>query len=48
MTNDRYAHYSSLTLTRHAHGVLEIVMGAPGKLSTADHAMHGELAAIWP
>jgi enoyl-CoA hydratase len=42
-----YAKYTSLTLNRHPGGILEIVMGAPGKLSTADHNMHRELAGIW-
>jgi enoyl-CoA hydratase len=39
--------YTSLKLTRHPHGILEIVMGEPGKLSTADHNLHRELAEIW-
>ena len=46
-----YQHYKSLTLARHEHGVLEIVMGASRsankKLSTADHNMHRELSTIW-
>ena len=46
-----YGHYQSLTLKRHDHGILEIVMGAAksanGKLSTADHTMHKELSTIW-
>jgi enoyl-CoA hydratase len=42
-----YDRYTSLTLKRHPDGILEIVMGAPGKLSTADHNMHRELAEIW-
>ena len=41
-----YAKYTSLTLNRHPDGILEIVMGAPGKLSAADHNMHRELAGI--
>lgn len=48
---ERYAHYQSLGLKRHEHGILEIVMGASqsanGKLSTADHRMHRELSTIW-
>ena len=48
---ERYAHYQSLALKRHEHGILEIVMGASqsanGKLSTADHRMHRELSTIW-
>ena len=47
----RYAHYQSLTLKRHDHGILEIVMGAAQsankKLSTADHNLHRELSTIW-
>ena len=47
----RYAEYEALALRRHDHGILEIVMGADrsanGKLSTADHRMHRELATIW-
>ena len=47
----RYAGYEALTLKRHDHGILEIVMGAArsanGKLSTADDRMHRELASIW-
>ena len=46
-----YGHYQSLTLKRHDHGILEIVMraakSANGKLSTADHTMHKELSTIW-
>jgi enoyl-CoA hydratase len=44
---DRYASYERLTARRHPDGILEIVMGAPGKLSTADHVLHRELADIW-
>ena len=44
---DRYAAYERLAVRRHPEGVLEIVMGAPGKLSTADHVLHRELAEIW-
>ena len=47
MSNAPYAGFSRLTLNRHPDGILEIVMGAPGKLSTADHEMHRELAEIW-
>lgn len=45
-----YARYQSLKLRRHPEGVLEVIMGAKdahGKLSTADHRMHRELAEIW-
>jgi enoyl-CoA hydratase len=44
---DRYASYERLALKRHPDGILEVVMGAPGKLSTADHVLHRELAEIW-
>ena len=44
---DRYAAYERLAIKRHPDGILEIVMGAPGKLSTADHVLHRELAEIW-
>lgn len=48
---DRYRQYSALQLARHDDGILEIVMGAAqsanGKLATADHTMHRELAEIW-
>jgi enoyl-CoA hydratase len=46
-----YAHYTSLKLQRHPHGVLEIVMSGAGAnksgLATADARMHRELAEIW-
>jgi enoyl-CoA hydratase len=46
-----YAHYQSLQLRRHAHGILEIVMSGEGanqsNLATADERMHRELADIW-
>lgn len=46
-----YEHYQSLTLTRHEHGILKVVMGAAQsankKLSTADHNLHRELSTIW-
>jgi enoyl-CoA hydratase len=44
---DRYARYERLAVKRHPDGILEIVMGAPGRLSTADHVLHRELAEIW-
>lgn len=47
MNPNPYARYTSLTLKCHPDGVLEIAMGTPGKLSTADHTMHRELAEIW-
>ena len=43
----RYDHYKTLTIRTHPDGVIEVVMGAPGKLATADHAGHKELAMIW-
>ncbi|MBL8382838.1 MAG: enoyl-CoA hydratase/isomerase family protein [Burkholderiales bacterium] len=43
----RYDHYKTLAVSRHDHGILEIVMGAPGRLATADHSGHRELATIW-
>ncbi|WP_241017335.1 enoyl-CoA hydratase/isomerase family protein [Paraburkholderia sp. Ac-20342] len=46
-----YAHYRSLQLHRHPHGVLEIVMSGEGAnrsgLATANARMHYELAEIW-
>jgi enoyl-CoA hydratase len=46
-----YAHYTSLELRRHDHGVLEVVMNGAGAnksgLATADANMHRELADIW-
>ncbi|MEP6657294.1 MAG: enoyl-CoA hydratase/isomerase family protein [Betaproteobacteria bacterium] len=47
MSTDPYVRYTSLTLTRHPDGIVEIIMGSPDKLSTADHHMHRELAEIW-
>ncbi|MEN9762675.1 MAG: hypothetical protein RI906_2501 [Pseudomonadota bacterium] len=44
---DRYAHYKTLTFIEHPEGVLEVVMGSPGRLATADHTGHWELARIW-
>jgi enoyl-CoA hydratase len=46
-----YAHYQSLHLRRHPHGILEVVMSGEGAnksgLATADARMHRELAEIW-
>ncbi len=46
-----YAHYQSLQLHRHPHGVLEVVMSGEGAnksgLATANARMHFELAEIW-
>jgi enoyl-CoA hydratase len=44
--NDRYAKYTKLTFDRPHPKVLRIRL-ANGKMNTADHAMHGELAEIW-
>lgn len=44
---DRYSAYTRLRTVRHDDGVLEIVMGEPGKLATADAVAHAELAEIW-
>ena len=46
-TMKNYQAYTALTLKKHPHGILEIIMGEPGKLSTADHRLHYELAEIW-
>jgi len=45
--SDLFAKYTSLRFKRHPDGILEIIMGEPGKLSTADHNMHRELADVW-
>ena len=45
--SDPYEHYKTLTFRRYSEGILEIVMGGPGKLATADHNGHRELAEIW-
>ena len=44
---NHYEAYSALKFKKHPNGILEIIMGEPGKLSTADHRMHHELAEIW-
>ncbi len=48
-TLDLYAKYEALRITRHADGVLEIVMACkPGqKLPTADARTHWEMTEIW-
>ena len=43
----RYDHYKTLSIRTHPEGVIEVVMGGPGKLATADHTGHKELAMIW-
>ncbi|MDH4094258.1 MAG: enoyl-CoA hydratase/isomerase family protein [Betaproteobacteria bacterium] len=44
-----YSHYRDLKIRRIEPGILEIVMGdeASGRLSTAGHRMHAELAEVW-
>ena len=44
---ERYSHYTTLTFAEHPESVLEVVMGGPGKLATADHKGHRELAQVW-
>ncbi len=45
--NVNYDHYKTLTLSRPEPDILEIVMGAAGKLGVADASGHAELAEIW-
>ncbi|MEJ0070259.1 MAG: enoyl-CoA hydratase/isomerase family protein [Pseudomonadota bacterium] len=46
--SDLYEGYRTLRFARPAERVLEITMGSdPDRLSTADAALHGELAAVW-
>jgi len=42
-----YLNYWELNVRTIEPGILEIVMGQEGKLSTAGHRMHAELAEIW-
>ena len=48
---NRYDNYKTLSIRSHENGILEVVMGGAradsGKLATADHAGHKELAAVW-
>jgi enoyl-CoA hydratase len=44
---DRYAGYKRLQFDRPHSRVLRITMSNPGRLNSADEAMHGELARIW-
>lgn len=45
---DRYDAYHSLSFHRPSERVLEVIMGKKSdRLSTADHAMHRELANVW-
>jgi enoyl-CoA hydratase len=47
MSVDHYAKYRRLKVNRHPDGIVEIVMGEPGKLATADSETHAELTEIW-
>jgi enoyl-CoA hydratase len=42
-----YSNYKALKVSRLETGILDIVMGEPGKLSVADAQAHAELAQIW-
>jgi enoyl-CoA hydratase len=42
-----FADYPTLGFTRHPNGVLEITMGAEGKLATAGHDGHRDLTEVW-
>jgi enoyl-CoA hydratase len=42
-----YEKYTTLKFSRPASGVLEIAMGEEGKLATAGHEGHRELAEVW-
>jgi enoyl-CoA hydratase len=42
-----YSRYKELKFRRLEPGILEIVMGAPGKLSVATAPMHAEMAKVW-
>ena len=44
---NRYDHYKTLTIRRHDQGIVEVIMGGPGRLATADHSGHKELATVW-
>ena len=44
---ERYAHYKTLTFAEHPDNVLEVIMGGPGRLATADHTGHFELSRVW-
>jgi enoyl-CoA hydratase len=44
---DRYARYTRLLFDRPHPRVLRITMSNPGRLNSADQAMHRELAEIW-
>ena len=42
-----YSEYKTLKLSRPEPGILEIVMGEPGRLSVADVQEHREPTEIW-
>lgn len=42
------ADFPALRFDRPADGVLELLMSAPDRLNAADHAMHRDLATVWP
>jgi hypothetical protein len=42
-----FAQYKSLRFERPGSGILEIRMGEEGRLATAGHDMHRELAEVW-
>jgi enoyl-CoA hydratase len=42
-----YDHYTGFSVVRHEAGIVEMLLGADGKLPVADAAGHGELAEIW-
>jgi enoyl-CoA hydratase len=42
-----YDHYTSLRISRLEPGILQILMGDPGRLSVADANLHRELADVW-
>ena len=44
---ERYSRYTTLRFAEHPESVLEVIMGGPGKLATADHNGHRELAQVW-
>jgi len=42
-----YSQYRTLNFAEHPEGVLEVIMGGPGRLATTDHVGHRELAEVW-
>src|SRR5262249_36974982 len=47
MATDLDTQFPDLTFDRPAAGVLRITLDGPG-LNAVDHAMHGQLADVWP